>query len=179
MRRSKQLTGNAVISMDNGTRLGVVKDVYLDAGLTQVVGLYLGSEGMFTRRKDLLIPFPVINLLGQDAILVAHAEVLTDTTQYKAVKEWIRWDRLHGRLMTTAGGTRVGRIDDVLLDEEGGVCGFMLYNLEVDGPLAKTYTIMSDALLDIGSLDLELNVPIKIDFAKAEEMSWELIPLVL
>ncbi|MGB0385907.1 MAG: hypothetical protein ACPGWR_13895, partial [Ardenticatenaceae bacterium] len=66
-----------------------------------------------------------------------------------------------------------------LLDEEGGVCGFMLYNLEVDGPLAKTYTIMSDALLDIGSLDLELNVPIKIDFAKAEEMSWELIPLVL
>lgn len=178
MRRSKQLTGSPVISMDNGAQLGIVKDLYLDATLTQVAGLYLGSEGVFTRRKDLLIPFTVIRLLGEDVVLVTHADALTDTSQYKAVKEWVRWDRLHGRLMTTADGMRVGRIDDVLLDEEGGVCGFTLYNLEIDGPVAKTYTIMSDALLDIGLLDLELNAPIKIDLAKAEEMSWQLIPLV-
>ena len=178
MRRSKQLAGNPVMSIDSGIHLGLVKDVYLDSELAQVAGLYMGSEGVFTRRKDLLIPFSAVSLLGQDVVLVTHAEALTDTTQYEAVKEWVRWDRLHGRLMTTASGIRVGRIDDVLLDEEGGVCGFMLYNLEIGGPLARTYIIVSDALLDIGSLDLELNVPIKIDLAKAEEMSWQLIPLV-
>ena len=42
MRSATSLTGKRIVSVDNGTDLGTVKDVYFDADVSSIVGLFLG-----------------------------------------------------------------------------------------------------------------------------------------
>ena len=173
MRRSKELTGKRIISLDRGKDLGVVKDVYFDANLSQVSGLFLGHLGRFLPhltmkgKKSRLIPRNPIMLFGEDAILVTESDIVTDNSQHQAAKAWIRRDRVQGRLISTPGGTKVGTIDDVLIDQEGIVQGFLLSYLYLQGPISHTFTIMRDAVLTIGSV----GEPITVDLAKAEQQS--------
>ena len=75
MRRSKELTGKRIISIDHGKDLGIVKDVFFNADLSQVSGLFLGHPGRFTRKKSRLIPRSPIILFGEDAILVTQSDI--------------------------------------------------------------------------------------------------------
>lgn len=166
MRYSKNLTGKRLISVDNGTDLGIVKDVYFDGGISSVIGLYLGSEGLFKRKAN-VVPRVAITLFGQDAILVTQADVVTDSLQNEEIKEWVRRDQLQGRSITTAGGTKVGTVGDVLIDDEGMVVAFMLAMIYIDSPVTQARMVRRDAVLDIGSI----NSPMTIDLAKAEQQS--------
>lgn len=167
MRRSKELTGKRIISLDRGKDLGIVKDVYFDANLSQVSGLFLGHLGRFRGKKSRLIPRNPIMLFGEDTILVTESDIVTDNSQHQAAKVWIRRDRVQGRLISTPGGTKVGTIDDVLIDQEGIVQGFLLSYLYLQGPISHTFTIMRDTVLTIGSV----GEPITVDLAKAEQQS--------
>ncbi|MGB0385666.1 MAG: PRC-barrel domain-containing protein [Ardenticatenaceae bacterium] len=162
MRSATSLTGKRIISVDNGTNLGTVKDVYFDTDVNSVIGLFLGNQGLWTRKAN-LIPRSAVTLFGKDAILVSQSDVVTDNTQTDS--EWIRRDRLPGRLITSAGGTKVATISDTLIDGEGAVKGFMLAMIFVDSPATAGRFISRDVVLDVGSA----TSPMKIDLAKAEE----------
>ncbi|MGB0385891.1 MAG: PRC-barrel domain-containing protein [Ardenticatenaceae bacterium] len=173
MRRSKELTGKRIISLDRGKDLGIVKDLYFNADLSQVSGLFLGHQGrlmphltMRGKKSRLILRSPII-LFGEDAILVTESDIVTDNSQHEAAKEWIRRDRVQGRLITTAGGTKIGTIDDVLIDREGIVQAFLLYHIYIQGPISNTFTIMRDAIIKIGSF----SSPMMVDLAKAEQQS--------
>jgi uncharacterized protein YrrD len=165
MRSATSLTDKRVISIDNGSDLGTVKDVYFDAGVESVVGLFLGNEGLWTRKAN-LIPRSAVTLFGKDAILVTQSDVVTDSTQTD-ISEWVRRDKLAGRLITSAGGTKVATISDTLIDNQGTVKGFMLATIFVDSPATEGRFIPRDAVVDVGSA----TSPMRIDLAKAEEQS--------
>ncbi|MGB0385912.1 MAG: PRC-barrel domain-containing protein [Ardenticatenaceae bacterium] len=165
MRRSKGFTGKRIISVDNGTDLGVVKDVYFDRDLTKIAGLFLGNEGLLSRQA-LLVPSSAITLFGQDAILVNHCQVVTNSTPTD-ITEWVRRDRLQGRAITSAGGTKVGTINDVLVDGAGIVKAFSLAMIFLNSPITQTRLIRRNVVLDIGSA----GSPMTIDLAKAEHQS--------
>ena len=165
MRRSKGFTGKRIISVDNGSDLGIVKDVYFDEHLTKIAGLFLGNEGLLSD-KALLVPGSAITLFGQDAILVNHSEVVTNSTQTD-ITEWVRRDHLQGRAITTAGGTKVGTINDVLVDGAGIVKAFSLAMIFLNSPITQARLIRRDVVLDIG----RPTFPMTIDLAKAEQQS--------
>ena len=50
----KDIIGNPVISVSDGRIIGRVKDLYLTPDCQSVVGLYLGSEGLFSRTAYLV-----------------------------------------------------------------------------------------------------------------------------
>ena len=56
MRSATSLTGKRIISVDNGPDLGTVKDVYFDAGIDSVVALFLGNQGLWARKANLIPP---------------------------------------------------------------------------------------------------------------------------
>lgn len=165
MRYATSLAGKRLISLDNGTDLGTVKDVYFDAGLNSIVGLFLGNEGLWNRKANVLERSHV-TLFGRNAILVTQADVVTDNIQTD-ISEWVRRDRLPGRLITSAGGTKVGIIRDTLIDREGVVKGFMLSMVFLDSPATEQRFIERDVVLDVGSA----TSPMKIDLAKAEQQN--------
>jgi uncharacterized protein YrrD len=163
MRSSKELIGKAIISMSDGRNLGIVKDVYLDPDLRGLSGIYLGAEGIFSR-KARLIAGENVAVHGFDAILVKNADVVLDTESFTAADDWVRLDKLRGRHIDTPGGTRVGILGDVYLDEEGRVVSFGLARSFIEGPIAARGIISRDVVIDTGDAERAMT----IDLARAE-----------
>ena len=166
MRFSKDLTGKPIFSMDDGRNLGVVRDVYLDKALAWLAGVHLGKEGLISR-KALVIPREAIAVLGVDAILAKSADAVTDDKELAEIDNWLRLEKLQGRQVDTPGGTKVGTVGDVMLDEDARIVGFSLSRVYVEGPIAENPIVMRDAVLDIGGDDDAMT----IDLSKVERQA--------
>lgn len=164
MRLGKDLIGKPVYSMTDGRLLGSVKDLYLDQDLELLTGIYLGSEGLI-KRKSLLIARRNVMVFGIDAILAKAADVVTDDEETEEAEHWLRREELQKREIDTPGGTKVGAIGDILLDEEARVTGFSLGKVFVEGPVAESRRIMRGAIVDTGRDDGIMTV----DLSKAEQ----------
>ena len=59
---SKDHSGKPLISITDGKKLGEVKDLYLDQDMRQVAAVFLGKEGLISR-KALVIPRSAVGTL--------------------------------------------------------------------------------------------------------------------
>lgn len=166
MRLGKDLVGKQIISITDGRLLGSVKDLYVEEDLRWLTGIHLGSEGLI-KRKSLLITRQDVVVFGVDAILVKHADVVTDDQQFTEADNWLRLSKLRGRELDTPGGTKVGAVGDITLGEEGNITGFTLGRVFVEGPVAEQGYIPRHALIDTGRIDGTMT----IDLAKAENVA--------
>ena len=160
MQSGKFYVGNPVYSVTEGRRLGTAKDLYVDAGLTTVVGVYLGSEGLFSRKEQCIERTNVV-VFGVDAILVTQDDVVVDGVPACEAETWLRRDRLPGRPITTAGGTQVGTVEDIMVDEEMRIVGIQLDRVWVEGPVSENRAITREAITDVGdegAMIIDLNV---------------------
>lgn len=159
MRLGKSLIGNHVFGHLDGRKLGEVKDLYLDDELKEVVGIYVGREGLlrptprFVERRD-------IALFGIDALLAKSPFTVYEKDEAPEPPGWLRLDQLQGREVRTPGGTKIGKLGDVVLDEEGRIRGLSLVNLSVRGPVADADAVSRSALVDVedeqGAMTLDL-----------------------
>jgi uncharacterized protein YrrD len=147
MRFGKDLDNKPIISVSDGKILGRTKDLYVNQELTQLAGLYLGSEGVI-RRTDKIISTENINLFGIDVILVKAPDVISTTKAIPESDKWHRLSDLQGKEASTPGGTKLATIDDVLLDEQGAISGFSLSRIFVSGPLADRPFIPREVVVD-------------------------------
>ncbi|HCB48142.1 MAG TPA: hypothetical protein DEP47_01135, partial [Chloroflexi bacterium] len=122
MRIGKELIGKPIYSVTDGRQLGSVKDLYLNLDLDMLNGVFLGREGILTR-KSRFIGRKDIAVLGIDSVLVSDSDVVTNNEETPEVEMWLRREDLQGREINTAGGTKVGTVGDVLFDEEAQVVG--------------------------------------------------------
>ncbi len=152
MRLSKDLLDKPIITISDGRIVGQVKDLLLTADLKTMAGIHLGREG-FLKRRGKLIPSQSVVVFGIDAVLIKNAEAVVDEREVKDSADWIRLGKLLGREVDTQGGTRVGTIGDVLLDEEGHITGFALSRVYVEGPISEKRLITHAALIDTGNED--------------------------
>lgn len=148
----KELLNKPIITIDEGRLLGRVQDVYLDEALQSVAGLYLGSQGLIKRRAQLIDREDIV-VFGVDAILARTADVITDDHEHPLSKRWTRREEVTGREIDTPGGTKLGIVGDVLVDEDGTVLGFALSRTFVEGPLAARRAIDRVFILDTGEED--------------------------
>ena len=172
MQVGKDIINKPVISINNGKFLGNIKDVYFDHDLTLIIGLFMGREGI-VRRKDRFIPRAVINVFGLDAVLVHDHEVLTNSQINPEVKTWIRLQELRGRDIDTSGGTRVGVVADIAVDETAKITDIILGRTFVAGPVAKARQVPRQVIQDLGH---DAGV-ITIDLAAAEQFLTQTDPL--
>ncbi|MFZ0547370.1 MAG: PRC-barrel domain-containing protein [Candidatus Promineifilaceae bacterium] len=164
MRLGKDLIGKPIYSMTDGRLLGSVKDLYLDKDLELLTGIYMGNEGLI-KRKSLLIARRNVSVFGIDAILAKASDVVTDDEQAEEAKHWLRREELQKRDIDTPGGTKVGTVGDILLDEEARIVGFSLGKVFVEGPVAESRRILKGAIVDTGRDDGVMTV----DLSKAEQ----------
>jgi len=156
----KELVDNPVVSVENGRILGHVKDVYIDKRLNTIEGVYLGSEGIFDRRNQ-FIRRDKIATIGHDTVLVSSSHIVEEGEESAS---WLRRDDLRGRQVDTPGGTRIGSVDDIIIDENGSVVGVALGRVYVEGPVARNRAIKRTAVLDTGEDDGVMT----IELARAE-----------
>lgn len=170
MRIGKDLVDKPIYSVTDGRFLGKVKDVYLNSNLDNIVGLYLGSEGIFNRR-NILISRERVTLLGADVILVADSDVVLEEEQLEEAGEWLRRQNVQGRGVDTTGGTKVGVIGDIVFNDQGVVVGFKLARVFVEGPMAKKQAVAREVVVDVGNVDGSMT----IDLAQAEQHPFSLV----
>ena len=157
MRLGKDLINKPIYTLDEGRLLGKVQDLYLDDSLEVVLGIFLGAQGL-VRRRSQLIRNDDVTVYGADAILVKSANVVTDDSELTAAKEWLRRDKLAGRDVDTPGGTRLGQLGDVVVDDTGRITSFAMWKVFVEGPLADKRVIDRSAVLDTGQVDGRMTV---------------------
>lgn len=163
----KDMMGNPVITVSDGRSIGKVNDIYLTTNLQSVVGIYLGSKGgLFSSRSSFLVKSEDIVTLGEDAVLVKHDEVIQEEKDIPDLEEtWLRRDELQGRTVDSPGGTKIGKVDDVIIDKEGKVLGFSLSQVYVSGPIADNHSVAIHTVQDVGHEDGVMT----IDLEQAEQ----------
>jgi uncharacterized protein YrrD len=121
-----ELRGRAVISINEGARLGNVKDAALHPGDRQVEGFVLETEG-----QNAYLPFGNISQIGPDAIMVQDKTATKPATDAEALYTLSELSRLD--VMNTLG-KKLGAVSDFEFDlpsgallsielKEGGVFG--------------------------------------------------------
>lgn len=163
----KDIIGNPVITISDGRSIGNVKDIYLANDLQSVAGIYLGSEGLFSRRS-LMVKSEDVVTIGKDAVLVKHDEVIQEEKDISEIEEsWLRRDELQGRSIDSPGGTKVGKVGDVIINREGSVLGFSLSHVYISGPIAENHSVAIHTVQDVGNEDGVMT----IDLEQAEQQN--------
>lgn len=166
MRLGKDFDNKPIISVTDGRMLGRAKDVYVDSQLLGLAGLYLGSEGMIRRRAQ-VIPSADVVLFGIDVVLVKDTDVVTDNKALPEVADWQRLNDLQGYEVHTPGGTKLGTVGDVILDESGAIVGLSLSRVFVKGPLAEQGTVPREVIVK----SVHKEEIIQVDLAMLEGMA--------
>ena len=167
----KDIMGNPIISVNDGRSIGKVRDVYLTNDCNSVAGIYLGTEGLFSRRSFLINSDDIVTI-GPDAVLVEHADVIHEEEDMPEIEEnWLRRDELQGRPVDTPGGTKVGKIGDVVINNEGEVLGFGLNSVYVAGPIAENRSVALHTVQDVGREDGIMT----IDLVRAEQQNLSVV----
>ena len=169
MRLGKDLEGKPIISISDGRIIGRAKDVFVDSELTNLLGLYMGMDGVIRRKTQVISSMDVV-LFGIDVVLVKNAEVIVTDKDLPEVKNWLRLKDLQGREVLTPGGTKLGSVGDVILDEIGNIVGLHLARVFVKGPLAEQGSIPREAVVNPQQEDGTIGV----DLALLEKMVGEL-----
>jgi sporulation protein YlmC with PRC-barrel domain len=163
---SKEHSNKPIISITDGKKLGEVKDLYLDQDMRQVVAVFLGKEGLISR-KALMIARSAVQVYGIDAWLVSGSDTVMKQEDIPESGSFTLVGELRGRELQTEGGTKIGVIDHVILDGEARVLGFGLGKVYAQGPLAERKTIAREAILNLGTT----KEPMIINLAQAESLA--------
>jgi uncharacterized protein YrrD len=148
----KEYQGKLLISATDGRKLGEVKDVYLDKDAKKIIAVYLGKEGIINRRS-LLIDIGKIQLFGVDAWLVNASDTVQGKDDVSGSADYVLADDLRGRVIQTEGGTKIGTVSDVLVNDKLEVVGFALDRIYVAGPVATSKAVAREAISELGGAE--------------------------
>lgn len=109
------LKGMAIISMQEGTKLGKVEQPLLDLTARRVVALQVrGTSGTF------IVPFDAVTSIGADAITVASSAVTQTPSAGVAADELRDLDELGTLKVVDHAGTYLGTVSQVEIDPVSG-----------------------------------------------------------
>lgn len=136
--RGVDLIGMPLVSLEDATTLGEVKDVLVDPSRSRIIG--------FTIRGHGLLSSPLIGILaGEDVHAIGH-DALMVTSESSLVRER---DGMGGALgdqqdvvgkeVVTRSGSSLGSVNDVILEIEGPAADVVGY--EISRPDGKTVIV--------------------------------------
>ena len=157
MKATKDYADKLLVSTTDGKKLGEVKDVYCNSDVTKVVAAHLGKSGIINR-KSLMVDLSHVTLFGVDVWLTDGSEIVIATDDVEGADKYVRGDNLRGREIQTDGGTKIGTVGDILVDEQNNIIGFSLSKIQVQGPIAEAKTIARAAVTSLGGDDSPLLV---------------------
>lgn len=150
MALTKGFQGKLLIGITDGKNLGEVKDVYLNQDVTKVVAAFLGKSGIINR-KSLAVDLSYVRLFGIDAWLTSASDIVIAKDDVSGSDTFVLADSLRGREIQTDGGTKIGTVGDIIVDEKCDVIGFAFDKLLVEGPLSESRAIARAAITSLGS----------------------------
>ncbi len=150
-RVSSELMDKPIVSAVDGKIIAKVKDLLIDP-TTRTVSAILYEEGNILSRQTRLVPAGAIQVWGIDVILIASAEAVVPKEQLACHEQCLSVsDQLKGRSIVSQDGTRIGELNDVVIDSNGVIVGYDLGKVYIEGPIAKSKRIGVEATHALGA----------------------------
>lgn len=129
MKPTKEIIGLRIISILDGTQVGVVKDFVLNPqGKTLDFVMVDQPSDIFGAK---VIAFTDILGLGEFAITIPHPGVIQDVTQNMEALNLLKQDtRVLGTKVLTKKGQLIGEVTEILIDEETGRIAACLFEAQ-------------------------------------------------
>jgi uncharacterized protein YrrD len=122
-RNANELMSLPVISTQQGREVGRVKDVLFDPSAHQLLGLVVTATA--AADATLFLERSAIKSLGEHAVTVESEDKLGAVTAYPRVREILDSGiHLKGAPVLTETGDAVGKVDKILVDEEGRIASY-------------------------------------------------------
>lgn len=119
MKASKEIKGLRIISIADGTQVGVIKDLILNPKTGTLDFFIIDQPADYFGAK--VIPFNDIIGLGEFAVTIPDPQVIQDVSQNLAAQELLKQDvAVIGTKVLTKKGSLIGEVQEYLVDEEKG-----------------------------------------------------------
>jgi sporulation protein YlmC with PRC-barrel domain len=121
--------GRKVVSTSTAQTIGKVTDYIIDPKEKAVAGVILKK----TSGKEDTIPWENVDAFGEDAVMVKREDVLVVPSGRLAELTDKKFKQ-HGKLVLSAAGVNLGKVDDVEFDPTtGAVTALVLDGTTIDG----------------------------------------------
>ena len=126
MKSTKEIIGLRIISILDGTQVGVVKELVLNPQGKTLDFMIVDQPTDYLGAK--VIAFKDILGLGEFAIMIPHPEVIQDVAQNTEAQSLLKQDtRVLGTKVLTKKGQLIGEVKEILIDEESGQIAACLF----------------------------------------------------
>ena len=150
MIKIQELIGKPIVTLNRGEIIGKAKDVLIDPSTFEIAALVLPASSMFSK-ETMVVPRPVIHILGRDVILVKSNEATVRDDTLRGVASLLAVTKqMKGRQIATEKGTKVGILNDILVDDDGKIVGYDLSRVFIKGPIAESKRIPFRVTRSIG-----------------------------
>lgn len=164
MKKTQEIIGLRIISIADGTQMGQVKDLVLNAQGGQLEFVVVDQPSDFFGAK--VIAFSDILGIGEFAVTIPGLQVIQDVAQNAVAQELLREGvRIKGTKVLTKKGQLIGEVEEIAIDEESGKIAACLYN-EADG---RKFEIRADQVITYGKELLIVEVPLPGTRSEQEE----------
>jgi sporulation protein YlmC with PRC-barrel domain len=144
--RADKLKGMAVVSIDDGAKVGRVDDVMFDTRPPHVLALRVDSGN-----QPLLIPFDQVRSIGSDAVTVQSASVAVSGRAVNAADAQPSLRDLSRLKVVDESGAFLGTPRDIeITPEDGRLSGLSVHRGGVLGIGGETHTLTAADICSIG-----------------------------
>jgi len=144
---SDKLKGIAVVSQDEGAKLGQVDTALFDPQNLDLRALQIKGDG-----QTFLVPFDRVAAFGADAVMVESSQVTQAAASGGALGQLVELSTLKKLKVVDATGTLIGLVRDVELDDASGrAVRLIVHKGGVLGFGGETTTINITAVRGVGS----------------------------
>ncbi|MDU2066388.1 MAG: PRC-barrel domain-containing protein [Sporomusaceae bacterium] len=120
MKKSVEIIGLPVISIDEGRELGVVKDLVINPTAKEVTALLIEDVKWFMGAKT--FPFSQISGIGQYAVTIEKGDSVSSILDSPELLELLNIDvKIIGSKILTKTGQIQGKVVDIIVDEAGKI----------------------------------------------------------
>ena len=142
-----KLTGIAVVSRDEGAKLGQVDAALFDPATLQLRAFQVKGEG-----QTFIVPWDQVGAIGADAIMVPSSQATQTASKGGAFGDLVEFRTLKKLKVVDAAGTLVGTLSDLELDPATGrALRMVVHKGGLLGFGGETTTIEAAAIRAVGS----------------------------
>jgi sporulation protein YlmC with PRC-barrel domain len=144
--QAKQLKGMAIVSLQEGTKLGQIEQPLFDLATRQLSALQVkGDAGTF------VIPFTQLERIGSDAVTVTSSQVTQTPSTGSALGNLRSLQELGTLKIVDQAGTFLGAISDLDVDPDTGqITRLTAHTGGMLGMGGTTTVIAADMILMVG-----------------------------
>ena len=140
------LKGMPVVSMADGAKIGIVKDVVFDPSQLRATGLLLVMAS-----GESLLPFESVRSIGADAVMVETTTTTSGVGMQGALEDLCGLAEVVGLPILSGEGTHLGQVTDVAIDPgDGHITGLAVHRGGMLGIGGTRVMIEGSAIRGIG-----------------------------